>query len=110
MSRMFGAPFGGTTLGDHQGLESLAVSLITPPNFGFGGGSCLPSMVMVASGEPGIPVICCAGDDSVVSANAAQRAPTQWMKSVLFIFPFFILLLLFADGQGSQNQSVNKGA
>ena len=32
MSRMFGAPFGGTTRGGHQGLESETLSLITPPN------------------------------------------------------------------------------
>ena len=54
----FGAPFGGTTEGGQYGLESAAVSLITPPNFGSGGGSCLPSMVVVALGEPGVPVVC----------------------------------------------------
>src|SRR5262249_49475570 len=56
MSRMLGALFGGTTLGGHHGVDSLAVSLITPPNFGSGGGSCLPLMVVVASGEPSLPV------------------------------------------------------
>ena len=40
MSRTLGAPFGGTIRGGHQGVESLALSLITPPNFGGGGGSC----------------------------------------------------------------------
>src|SRR5450759_4267269 len=53
MSSTLGAPLGGTTRGGHQGFESLALSLITPPNFGGTGGSCLPSMVVVASGEPG---------------------------------------------------------
>src|ERR1700688_2879593 len=58
MSRTFGAPLGGTTEGGQYGLESLALSLITPPNFGGSGGSCLPSIVIVALGEPGVPVIC----------------------------------------------------
>src|ERR1700757_5116632 len=58
ISSTFGAPLGGTTEGGQYGLESLAVSLITPPNFGGSGGSCLPSKVIVALGEPGVPVIC----------------------------------------------------
>src|SRR6476660_3656004 len=58
ISSTFGAPLGGTTDGGQYGLESLAVSLITPPNRGGSGGSCLPSIVIVAPGEPGVPVIC----------------------------------------------------
>src|SRR5580692_5723859 len=58
MSNTFGAPLGGTTDGGQYGLESLAVSLITPSNFGGSGGSCLPPIVVVALGEPGVPVIC----------------------------------------------------
>src|SRR6478672_6460331 len=57
IKRTFGAPLGGTTVGGQYGLESTAVSLITPPNFGSGGGICLPSMVVVALGEPGVPVV-----------------------------------------------------
>jgi hypothetical protein len=58
MSNTLGAPFGGTMRGAHQGVDSDAFSLITPPNFGSGGGSCFPSMVVVAPGDPGVPVIC----------------------------------------------------
>ena len=58
MSSTLGAPFGGTTRGGHQAFDSEALSLITPPNFGSGGGSCFPVIVVVASGEPGTPVIC----------------------------------------------------
>src|SRR5882672_1586514 len=58
MSRMFGAPLGGTTVGGHQVFDSLAVSLITPPNFGGDGGSCLPSIVIVALGDPSVPFTC----------------------------------------------------
>src|SRR6185312_16331720 len=60
MSRTLGAPFGGTTRGAHQAVDSEAFWLITPPNFGSGDGSCLPSRVVVARGEPGTPVTCCA--------------------------------------------------
>ncbi len=38
--------------GGHQGVNSEAFSLITPPNGGSGGGSCLPLMVVVPSGDP----------------------------------------------------------
>ena len=60
MSNTLGAPFGGTTRGAHQAVDSEAFSLITPPKFGWGGGSCFPSIVVVALGEPGTPVTCCA--------------------------------------------------
>src|SRR4249919_1725014 len=60
MSRTLGAPFGGTTRGGHQAFDSEAFSLITPPNFGSGGGSCFPLIVVVALGEPNSPVTCCA--------------------------------------------------
>jgi hypothetical protein len=58
MSRTLGAPFGGTTRGAHQAVDSEAFSLITPPNAGSGGGRCFPSIVVAAPGEPGIPVTC----------------------------------------------------
>jgi hypothetical protein len=72
MSNTFGAPFGGTTRAGHHGFESEALSLMIPPNFGGEGGSCLPSIVVVASGEPGVPVICCA-----VAAFVATNAKLQ---------------------------------
>src|SRR5262245_17703623 len=82
ISSTLGAPFGGTTVGGHQGFESLASSLITPSNFGGGGGSCLPSIVIVALGEPGAPVICCA-----VTGNEPSAANTTRMLDVVFICP-----------------------
>ena len=60
ISSTLGAPFGGTTRGGHQAFDSEAFSLITPPNFGSGGGSCFPLIVVVALGEPNSPVTCCA--------------------------------------------------
>src|SRR5271170_3949773 len=84
MSRTFGAPLGGTTRGGHQGVESLALSLMTPPNFGGGGGSCLPSIVVVALGEPGVPVTCCALAEDANPNNPSTIA----IEMVLFLIRF----------------------
>src|SRR5213079_1580332 len=73
MSSTLGAPLGGTTRGGHQVFESLALSLITPPNFGGGGGSCFPSIVVVALGEPGTPVTCCAAAGAATSVAANRN-------------------------------------
>src|SRR6266487_6460210 len=76
MRSMLGAPLGGTTRGGHPGVDCRAFSLITPPNFGSGGGSCLPLIVVVASGEPGTPVVCWApaGRQVVIRSVAADNA------------------------------------
>src|SRR5512137_1109498 len=74
MSRMLGAPFGGTTRGAHHAFDLRASFLITPPNFGSGAGSCLPLMVVVASGAPGVPVTCWAWAAVVALAQTAARA------------------------------------
>src|SRR6476646_3739192 len=96
MSRMLGAPLGGTTVGGHHGLESVAISLITPPNFGSGGGSCFPSMVVVAPGEPGVPVVCtCAFAEGATAATAAASIPQRKICRVGFIgFNLASLLLI----------------
>jgi hypothetical protein len=60
--RTFGAPFGGTTRGAHAGFDWSALSSIWPVKGAGGGGSCRPSIVEVALGEPGVPVTCCAND------------------------------------------------
>src|ERR1700745_2798717 len=59
MSRMFGALFGGTIRAGQAGLDCRALSSIEPPNGGGGAGRYLPSIVVVALGEPGVPVVCC---------------------------------------------------
>src|SRR6185295_15089219 len=66
ITRTFGAPFGGTMRGGHHAFDSVAFSSITPPNFGSGGGSCTPLIVVVALGEPAVPVvwICAEGEAS----------------------------------------------
>src|SRR6266481_4279837 len=52
MSRILGALAGGKMRGAHQAFDWAALSLMTPPNFGSGAGSCLPEMVVVAAAEP----------------------------------------------------------
>src|SRR5439155_9402817 len=79
MRRMLGAPLGGTMVGGHHGLESFEFSLITPPNFGSGAGICFPSIVVVALGDPGVPVVCCAeaGALAIVAAPSSAKRPGQ---------------------------------
>src|SRR5580704_3810173 len=73
MSRMLGAPLGGTTRGGHQTVESLALSLITPPNGGGGAGSCFGLTVVVALGEPNSPVTTCE-EAALPPANKLETA------------------------------------
>ena len=58
MSKIFGAPFGGTILGSQHGFDSGAVRLITPPNGLGSGGNCFEFGDSVADGEHGSPVVC----------------------------------------------------
>src|SRR6476646_1397303 len=70
ISKTLGAPLGGTTLGGQYGLDSWASILIVPPNGAGGGGRYLPSIVVVALGDPGVPVV------SWASAELAVRVRT----------------------------------
>src|ERR1700687_953948 len=88
ISSTLGAPLGGTMRGGHQGLESFALSLITPPNFGGGGGICFPSIVVVALGEPGSPVTCCA--TAVVTAIMTVRNAATAVTTCVLLKSFFI--------------------
>src|SRR6185312_2168230 len=85
MSRTLGAPFGGTTRGAHHGVDSEAFSLITPPNAGSGGGSCFPSIVVVAPGEPGTPVTCCANAEA--EPRASRPAPASMLRPIFIVEP-----------------------
>src|SRR5882762_9451498 len=76
MRRMLGAPLGGTTRGGQYGVESKALSLTTPPNFIGGAGICFPSIVTVALGAPGVPLICWAGAGRATNIAAATVSPT----------------------------------
>src|SRR5258706_11850759 len=74
MSRTLGAILGGTTRGGQYGLDSRALSLITPPNFMGCGGICFPSIVTVALGEPGSPVMCWALAGAMGNTNSENIA------------------------------------
>src|SRR5271155_1941406 len=93
MSSTLGAPFGGTIRGGHQGVDSLALSLITPPNFGGGGGSCFPSMVVVALGAPRVPVTCCAAAAATASI-AIRKNAAACSKNFVALSSLFISALL----------------
>src|SRR6266446_6915752 len=79
-----GAPLGGTTRGGHHCVESLALSLITPPNLRGGAGICFPSIVVVALGEPNVPVTCCAAVGATASAAAIRNDAASPRKNILF--------------------------
>jgi hypothetical protein len=74
MSSTFGAPLGGMIRGGQYGLESWARMLIMPSNGAGGFGRYLPSTVVVASGEPGTPVVCWAKAGAAVSISATMNA------------------------------------
>ena len=85
ISKTLGAPLGGTTVGGQYGLESLASILIVPPNGAGGFGRYLPSIVVVALGEPGVPVICCAKVEPVVRARTVADKTNARMLGVDFM-------------------------
>jgi len=73
-------------------LESVALSLITPPNGSGGGGICFPSMVVVALGEPGSPVVCiCAlAEDATAMAAAMNIAHGRTYLLGLMLTPWVV--------------------
>ena len=85
ISKTLGAPLGGTTVGGQYGLESLASILIVPPNGAGGFGRYLPSIVVVALGEPGVPVICWAKVEPVVRARTEADNANARMVGVDFM-------------------------
>src|SRR5262249_53620629 len=82
MSRMLGACLGGTTRGAHHALDCKALSLITPPNFGSGAGSCFPLIVVVAPGEPGVPVISWPKDEGLARVKAEAAIADQTVRNL----------------------------
>jgi len=87
MSSTLGAPFGGTTRGGHQGFDCAALRWMMPPNFGGGGGSCFPSMLVVALGEPGMPGACCAMTNLGAATAARIRAAKAINLGLVFMDP-----------------------
>src|ERR1043166_2970487 len=107
--RMLGALLGGTTVGGHHGLESVAVSLITPPNFGSGGGSCFPSMVVVAPGEPGVPVVwICARVEGATAMTAAASIPLRRICLACFIGIIWLVVVQLIHLNGAQRRGYSR--
>src|SRR5438552_17798288 len=92
MRSTFGAPFGGTIRGGQYGFESVALSLITPPNGSGGAGSCFPSIVVVALGDPGSPVICCAEAEGAIAMTAAASIAPRKICFIVFISQSLMIL------------------
>src|SRR6266446_9264519 len=85
ISSTLGAPLGGTTVGGQPGFESTALRLTLPAKGGGGFGIYLPSMVVVALGEPGVPVVwtCALAKGATAGSKNRQamanpRAPRSW--------------------------------
>ena len=84
MSRILGAPLRGVMRGGQYGLDFCAVSPIRPPKPGGGAGSWLPSIAIVALGDPGVPVICWACVRGVARQRpVAKRPPRIELKRTL---------------------------
>ena len=67
-------------------MESVALSFITPPNGSGGGGSCFPSIVVVALGEPGVPVVwICASAEEATAMTAPVSIPLRKICCADFI-------------------------
>src|SRR5262249_3361865 len=82
ISNMMGAPLGGTTRAGQAGVDCKAFSSIRPWNGCAGGGRYRPSIVVVAVGEPGSPVVCCAIAGTKVST---ARAVTESSATTVFM-------------------------
>jgi hypothetical protein len=95
MSKMLGAPLGGSTRGGHHGFDCTALRSILPPNFGGGGGSCFPLIVVVALGEPGTPVIFWAIVGKAKSSAAKINASAVDIFAIVFIGPSSLVLFKF---------------
>src|SRR5208337_1535091 len=75
ISRMLGAPSGGTIRGGHHDFDWTAFRLIVPPNGSSGAGSTSPGIVRVPSGEPILaPIAPCAGGEPAAGVAALDCA------------------------------------
>ena len=86
INKMLGASAGGTIRGGHHGFDWSAFLLIVPPNFGGGDGICLPSIVVVAPGDPaGASLWACAGEEHHAGNRMVTSTPAMSFELILFI-------------------------
>src|SRR5262245_54669245 len=85
-----GAPSGGTMRGGQYGVDCAALRSILPPNFGGSGGSWLPSIVVVAAGEPGTPVVCWPNAGTKVSTATVRAANANVIVFMISSSPRYV--------------------
>src|SRR5215831_2795544 len=73
-----------------------------PPNFGGCGGRYFPSMVVVALGEPGVPVVCCARLVVASSAHSKEAATSPRAASRRVIAKCFSIMGALRDQRDSR--------
>src|SRR5215470_2239480 len=106
MSRIFGAPFGGTTRAGQAGLDCNAFSSISPWNRCGGAGRYLPSIVVVAHGDPGGHAGSCAS----AAANPMIAPITKHTIPLLRLFissPLCGIAGMFISPLGTAARPVN---
>src|SRR5678815_1096003 len=92
ISRMLGAPLGGTTVAGQPGLEPAMLRLALPAKGVGGFGIYRPSMVVVAAGELGVPVVWPgAWTEGATAIKAAANIPLRRICFVSFIGLFGLM-------------------
>src|SRR5216110_2047620 len=91
MSSTLGAPLGGTTRGGHQGFDSAAVCLISPPKFGGTGGRALDVSDSVNAGDPGFagPAWPLTGTCAKTATSTAAATPATTTERTILRFMIF---------------------
>jgi hypothetical protein len=96
ISSTLGAPLGGTTRGGQYGLDCRTLRSILPPNVSSGiGGSCLPSIVVVALGEPGTPVVSTVSAVTSVAEVLPMKRPNTAINRHRSIRAFIVKNVLY---------------
>jgi hypothetical protein len=87
MNNIFGAFAGGTIRGAHHGVDSVVLCSIVPPNSGSGAGNCFPSIVVVADGDPMVPVV----STCAIRFGLETKTKTKKIDNSDLIFITFII-------------------
>src|SRR5262245_22522344 len=100
MRRTFGAPLGGTMRGAHHAFDWRALSLMTPPNGGSGGGSCLPSIEVVAPGDPDGGAGCWAAAVAAAMARITDRRAESRRENRMAVPPELVSSIVALSAPG----------
>src|SRR5678815_3333434 len=88
-------------LGGHHGFDCLASSLIMPPNFGSGVGNCLPLMVVVALGDPGVPVVSIFSPRAQGAASRAVASTAAGASGITDDLSLFVFMCSLVQSMSS---------